>query len=98
MTTIKDAAISFESKIVQNITALKSIPVSLEIKQQIGTDSNGAEYSYYFVEFNDDRYRVPLSVLNSLKAILEKKPSLQNFAVSKTGEGRNTKYTVIPLD
>jgi len=33
-----------------------------------------------------------------LKAILEKKPDLKTFSVSKKGQGMNTVYTVIPMD
>jgi hypothetical protein len=44
-------------------------------------------------------YRVPGSVIGNLKAILEKKPSLRKFSVSRQGKDKdNTKYTVIPLD
>lgn len=98
MTTIKDAAITFEPKTTKNITELEKVPVALDIKTEEGVDADGEAYTYNYAELNEDRYRIPNSVLASLKQILAKKPTLQYFAVTKNGEGRNTRYTVIPLD
>lgn len=97
-TTIKDAANNYESKATKNITELKSVSTDLVIQKLEGKDTLGEFYSYNYIEIDDQKYRVPDSVLNNLKAILQKKPTLKNFAVSKQGEGRMTKYTVIPLD
>jgi len=47
---------------------------------------------------DDEEYRVPTSVLKSLKVILEDKPDLKFFKVKKTGEGLKTEYTVIPSE
>lgn len=96
--TIKDSAIEYQPKTAKNITELKSVDVTLVVQTETGEDMNGEEYSYNFVEVSGERYRVPDSVLKDLKAILKVKPSLSKFAVTKTGEGRQTKYTVIPLD
>lgn len=96
--TIAESAKSYVPKTAKNITELKSVAVDLLIQEDEGVDSAGAEYTYNYVEVDGEKYRVPDSVLNNLKAILEKKPNLKSFAVSKTGEGRLTKYTVIPLD
>lgn len=98
MTTIRDTAITFQPKTTKNITELAKVPVALEIKMEVGTDQKGEDYSYYYCELNDDRYRIPASVLALLKSILVKKPTLQYFAVTKSGDGRNTRYAVIPLD
>jgi hypothetical protein len=96
--TIRDFSNNYQPKTAKNITELKIISVELEVKNEKGTDLNGEEYSYNYVEVNNEKYRLPDSVAKDLKQILAKKPDLKNFAVSKTGEGRNTKYTVIPLD
>ena len=50
------------------------------------------------MSLDGEDYRVPGKVLGDLKAILEKKPTLKKFAVSKKGTGIQTSYTVIPLD
>ena len=98
MTTIKDAALTFEPKTTKNITELEKVPVALEIQTEEGVDANGEAYTYSYIELNDNRYRIPNSVVSTLKKILVKKPNLEYFAVTKDGEGRNTRYTVIPLD
>jgi len=96
--SIRQKAMEYQPKTAKNITELKSVDVNLAIQEEGGTDDQGKEYSYNFIEVDGQKYRIPDSVLNNLKAILDKKPGLKTFAVTKTGEGRNTKYTVIPLD
>lgn len=97
-TTLRDAARTYVPKSAKNITELKSISTDLLIDTETGNEGTDEEYSYNFVVVEEIKYRVPDSVLKDLKAILEKKPTLKTFTVSKSGEGRQTKYTVIPLD
>lgn len=96
--SIKDSAKSYIPKSVKNIADLKSVSVDLILFDTTQKDQDGVDFSYNYIEDNGEKYRVPDTVLKDLKAILEKKPALKTFAVSKQGEGRNTKYTVIPLD
>jgi len=96
--TIKEASEQYEPKSAKNITELDSVPVDSIIQEENGVDKDGNEFSYNYIEFNGDRFRVPDSVLATLKEILKKKPTLKNFSVSKSGEGRQTRYTVIPMD
>ena len=96
--SIKEASQTYKPKTAKNITELKSCPIDLALQMETGTDNEGKDYSYNYVEVGGEKYRIADSVLANLKAILEKKPTLKNFAVTKTGEGRQTKYTVIPLD
>lgn len=95
---IKDSALTFQPRTTRNITELPSIPVELDLKVEEATDQDGEKFSYQYFELNDLRYRMPDSVLSSLKAILQKKPGLKTFSVIKSGEGRNTRYTVIPQE
>ena len=92
MATISEEAKAYESKQINNIADLDSVPTSLEVKEE-----KKAEFPYKYVELNGERYKVNVSVLASLKAILEDNPNLKKFKVKKSGEGMNTKYTVIPL-
>jgi hypothetical protein len=47
---------------------------------------------------DDEKYRVPISVIQQLQVMIEDNPNLKKFKVKKTGEGKdNTRYTVIPL-
>lgn len=96
--SIKEMAKDYQPKTAKNITELKSIDVALVVDTEEGTDQNNEPYSYNYVEIEGTKYRMPDSVLRDLKGILEKKPNLKTFCVSKQGEGRLTRYTVIPLD
>ena len=96
--TIKQSAKEYISKQVKNIAELKSVDVDLVLLEGNGKDNEGKEFSYNFIEVNGEEYRVPDKVLKDLKAILEKKPSLKSFSVTKQGTGLNTTYTTIPLD
>jgi hypothetical protein len=96
--TIKEGAQTYQPKSAKNITELESVDVNLAMAVESGTDMEGETYTYNYIEVNNERYRVPDSVLKDLKAIMLKKPTLQKFTVSKSGEGRQTRYQVIPLD
>lgn len=96
--TIADAAKTYVPKSAKNITELPVVSTALLIEKEIGNPGTDDEYEYNYVEVNGNKYRVPDAVLKDLKAIMAKKPSLQTFSVTKSGEGRQTKYTVIPMD
>ena len=45
-----------------------------------------------------EQYRVPITVIQQLKVILEDNPSLKKFKVKKSGTTKDdTRYVVIPL-
>ena len=47
---------------------------------------------------NQEQYRVPVSVIQQLKIILEDNPNLKKFKVRKSGSTKDdTRYQVIPL-
>ena len=93
MASLKDTAINHETKSkVNNIADLQSVSTDLDVKED-----TEAEFPYQYVEVEGLKYRVPGSVLANLKAILEENPELKKFKVKKTGEGMDTRYTVIPL-
>lgn len=81
----------------KNIADLKVVDVNLELEPREGKDENNKPFKYKIIVVDGEEYRVPGSVLGSLKAILEKNPNLKQFSVSKQGSGMNTRYTVIPL-
>jgi hypothetical protein len=95
---LKESALAYQPKTAKNITELKSVDITLAMQVETGKDSEGEEYSYQYVEVAGEKYRVPDSVLKQLKEIGKIRPNLRNFVVTKTGEGRLTKYQVIPLD
>lgn len=93
MATIKDKAKEYEPRAkVKNISELPSVDIDLAVLQD-----EEAEFPYDYVEVNGERYKVPVSVLVTLKAILEENSNLKKFKVKKTGEGMETRYTAIPL-
>jgi hypothetical protein len=93
MASLSEEAKNFESKAkVNNIADLQSVSTDLEVKEEVE-----AEFPYKYVVVEGSKYKVPASVLASLRAILEENKDLKKFKVKKTGEGMETRYTVIPL-
>lgn len=98
MSSIKDTAKSFVPKSTKNIADLQSVSVDLAVLEGKGKNKDNKEFAYNFIEVDGEEYRVPDKVLNDLKAILAKKPTLKTFSVTKQGSGLNTSYTVVPLE
>ena len=93
MASLSEEAKNFESKAkVNNIADLQSVSTDLQVKED-----TEAEFPYKYVIVDGLKYKVPTSVLASLRAILEENKDLKKFKVKKTGEGMETRYTVIPL-
>jgi len=96
--TIKEEAQASESTAKsKNITELPQVSTALFVEEESFTNNDGKEVTVKIVKVGKERYRVPQSVLNSLKVILEDNSELKTFKVKKTGEGMDTRYTVIPL-
>lgn len=98
MGTIKEEAQAYEPKMTKNIADLELVGVNFETEDREATDSDGKAFKYKVTVIKDEEYRVPNSVLKSLKVILQEKPDLKTFKVIKTGEGLNTNYTVVPIE
>jgi len=50
------------------------------------------------INLNNENYRVPISVIQQLKVILEDNPNLKKFKVKRSGSTKDdTRYQVIPL-
>jgi len=97
MGNIKDTATAYEAPSTRNITELEVVRVDADIIDKQGTNASGETWDYKVIIVDNFEYRVPLSVLGNLKAILKENANLATFKVTKQGEGMNTKYTVIPL-
>ena len=95
--TLKEAAQTYESHSVGNIADLPKVSTDLQLEDREGTNDEGKTFQYKVIIIENQAYRVPASVLKSLKAILEDNPNLKEFKVKKTGQGLATEYTVIPL-
>ena len=97
MESIRESAEAYEPKQTKNIADLKDVNIDLQLEDREGTDKAGVTFKYKVIVVEGEEYRVPGKVIGDLKAILEKKPTLQTFSVIKKGTGLNTQYTVIPL-
>lgn len=97
--TIGDFAKTYETTSIRNISELKEVDTNVKIESREAVDREGKPFKYKVIIVEGVEFRVPNSVLGSLKAILEKKPNLKKFSVSRTGKDKdNTKYVVIPMD
>ena len=97
MSTLKEAAVAYEPPKTKNIADLEVIPTDLELIDREYSREDGTEFKIKVICIDNEEYRVPISVIKSLKAILEEKPNLATFQVKKTGEMLKTTYTLIPL-
>lgn len=96
--TIREEAKGYESPVTKNIAELDLVEVDLPMEDREGTNKETNEkFKYKVIVINGEDYRVPWVVIRDLQAILERKPDLRTFSVSKKGEGMQTRYTVIPL-
>lgn len=99
MGNLKETAKAYEPKKTKNIADMEIVLIeNLQVEDRSGTNEDGKEYSYKVAIYNNEEYRIPASVLGSIKTILEAKPSLKSVKVIKKGSGMNTEYTVIPLE
>ncbi len=94
--TLKEEAIKYEPKTTLNIADLDKIPLSLELKDGSGKTKEGEEFTYKYAEIDGKEYRVAGTIIGGIKAILEKMPNLQFVSVIRSGQGRDTRYSVIP--
>lgn len=95
--SLKDEAQSYEGQSVGNIADLPKVSTDLKVEDREGTNDEGKVFQYKVIVVEGHEYRVPNSVLKSLKTILEDNSELKTFKVKKSGQGMNTEYTVIPL-
>lgn len=98
MGSMKDEAKAYEPPQTKNIADLEAVPIDSEIIEREFTDKDGNPFTVSVIVVSGEDYRVPVSVLKSLKAILEEKPEVKMIKVKKSGEGLKTEYTVIPLE
>jgi len=102
MTSIKEAAENYESKKTANIADLESFDISEPIEEKEGKDNDGKVFRYNVLTRDGLDYRVPNTVLETLKGILaanvKHNKKVTTFSVERTGEGMNTKYQVVTLE
>jgi len=102
MTTLREAAEAYEPKKTANIADLEKFDISEPMEEREGKDKDGDSFKYHVLVRDNVDYRVPNTVLETIKGILaaaaKRDKKVSTFAVEKTGEGMGTKYQVISLD
>ena len=98
MANLKEEAQNYEPAKTKNIAELDSVQIDVKVRDETYKEGTTDEFKLKVITIDAEDYRVPVSVLKSLKAILEEKPNLKSFKVKKTGLGLSTEYTVVPLD
>lgn len=98
MSSIAEEAKSYEAGRMGNITEVAKVSTSSEVHEKVFKEGTVDEFKVKYINQDGEDYRVPSSVLASLKSLLEEKPTLKFFKVRKDGTGMSTRYTVIPLE
>ena len=103
MATIAEVAKDYKSTTTKNIADLDKVSTKLELTEDsfdIKDDVTGQmkTIKQQVVIINDEKFRVPVSVIQQLQILLVDNKELQFFKVKKTGTNKdNTKYQCIPL-
>jgi len=96
--SLKEAAQEYEAPVrTGNIADLPQVTTNLSFEEETHKTKDGEEFTMKTISLDGAKYRVPNSVLNQLKVLLEDNPKLEKFKVRKTGQGMDTEYVVIPL-
>ena len=102
MSKINEIARNYESKTTKNISDLNEVPIDIEVEDDEFETKDSKTGLIKTVKqkiftLNGEKYRVPSTVFQQLRVILEDNPSLKKFKVKKSGSGMETRYTVIPV-
>jgi len=98
MASIKEEAQAYEPKQTLNIADLDRVELSFPLEDRTGTDQDGKEFKYKVMVANGQEYRVPNTVLEEIKKMLDLKPDLKAVKVEKSGSGLSTRYTVKKIE
>ena len=102
--TLKELAQKQEIRTFKKIEEFKAINVNNEITERTCMTKEGKEFNIFEISlYNEDtdatdNVRVPKSVVFGLQVLLKDNPHLEYFKVVRTGQGMNTRYTVLPAN
>ena len=102
MTKLNEYAQGYEpTATTKNIADLPSVSTDLDlVDDEFEFEKNGETKTVKqkVVIIEGEQYRVPVSVIQQLKVLLEDNPALKDFKVMKTGTTKDdTRYQVIPI-
>ena len=96
-TTLLETVNNYEPNNTANISELDHFSVTEPMQEKVFKKGTPDEYKANVLIRDGKEYRVPYPVINAIKNILIKKPEITQFAVIKTGSGKEgTTYTTIP--
>jgi hypothetical protein len=98
MSKLNELAQAYVPQQTLNISELDQIPVDVDVTVEEHTDKEGEVFKVNIATINNKKYRIPNSVIEGLKGLLNKMPNLKVFTVLKTGQGMGTKYQVLPAE
>jgi len=84
----------------KNITDLPEVSVDMELVDdsfEFEKDGETKTVNQKVVIVDDEKFKVPTSVINQLKVLLEDNPTMKKFKVKSSGSGMDKRYQVIPL-
>jgi CO dehydrogenase/acetyl-CoA synthase epsilon subunit len=97
MANLYETAQEYEPVQTKNIADLEKVSVKdVDVVTKTFKGKDG-EFTIDVITVDGEDYRVPASVLKSLKELIAEKPDLKDIKVKKSGSGLQTSYTVIPL-
>ena len=104
MATLNDYAKEYTpTATTKNIADLSEVSTDLDIENDTFefTDKKtgqSKEVTQKVITINNEKYRVPVSVIQQLKVLLEDNPNLKKFKVRRSGSTKDdTRYQVIPI-
>lgn len=102
MATIGEASKDYVgSAKTKNIADLEKVSTDLQLVEdsfEFTKDGVTKTVAQEVIDVDGEKYRVPVTVKQQLKVILEDNPTLKFFKVKKTGTTKDdTRYQVIPL-
>lgn len=102
MATLKDEALAYEPKQTKNIADLDKFDISEAVEIRKGTNDRDEEYQYYVLVRDKEDYRIPNSVMDTIKNLIKANAKhdkkIKYLSVEKTGDGMKSRYSVITLD
>ena len=92
MAKLSEEAKNYVPMQIKTVAELDVISTDLDL-----LEDTEAQYPYKYIEVGKERYKVPDSVLASLKEILAENQNITKIKIKKSGEGIKSKYTVVPI-
>lgn len=96
MENLKELAEKYEAPSTKCITELEFVPIDIKV-QEVERGKGSEAFKMLITEIDGEEYKIPKSVIATLKELLKSKPDLKAIKVTKSGKGMSTKYTTIPL-